>query len=86
MWKRRLNVFILVFIAAGIAFGSLLNLANVSTDVSAERVFNFGFYLFQTLNLIGSLFLSALKMIIIPVIFASIAYGPRQHVERHKRR
>ena len=75
MWKRRLNVFILVFIAAGIVFGSLLNLADVSTDVDAARVFNFGFYLFQTLNLIGSLFLSALKMIIIPVIFASIAYG-----------
>ena len=75
MWKRKLNVFILVFIAAGIIFGSLLNVANVPTDVDNERIFNFGFYLFQTLNLIGSLFLSALKMIIIPVIFASIAYG-----------
>ena len=75
MWKRKLNVFILVFIAGGIVCGSLLNLAGVATDVDATRTFNFGFYLFQSLNLVGSLFLAALKMIIIPVIFASIAYG-----------
>lgn len=75
MWKKRLNTFILVFIVGGIVCGSLLNVIGLSTTVQEDSIFNFGFYLFQTLNLIGSLFLSALKMVIIPVIFTSIAYG-----------
>ena len=75
MWKRHLNFFILLFIVSAIVFGSLLNLLSVPTTIQRDSIFNFGFYLFQSLNLVGSLFLAGLKMVIIPVIFTSITYG-----------
>ncbi len=71
-WKEHLHALIIVFILAGMAVGSLLNYSELAYKYDQSA---FGFYLFNTLDLLGKLFLYALKMVIIPVIITSIVFG-----------
>ncbi len=74
-WKRHLHALILIFIIAGILLGSLFNALNVPTEAGDTFLRQLSFTFFQALDLLGTIFLAALKMVIIPVIVTSIAFG-----------
>jgi Na+/H+-dicarboxylate symporter len=65
-WYRKLHWQILIAIAAGIAAGWL----------SGEEGALFGVTFFSAYDFVGTLFINALKMLIVPLIISSITKCP----------
>ncbi len=80
-WKRHLHTLIVVFILSGIVLGSVLQSSGAPgpgkpvEQVAPGFASMLGFYFFHAIDLLGRLFLAALKMIIVPVVVVSIGYG-----------